>query len=185
MRSCVRSRRQPSAAPAGQGLESTGYPSFRFSVRRWRGLTGSWGTPCTHALLSDPGGTSAPGHLGAAMLPSAFRDGVGSHDDTVSGLNHTACVLAVYASQPWSPVATQDSLPAAGQLCRAGLITRWVPSQSFRAAPYISSSLPRLSPVAPRNVCQSQLPCPPGQAHAKRQLLGKDLLRQHDEQSHA
>src|SRR4030095_584983 len=29
------------------------------------------------------------------------------------------------------PITTQDSLPAAGQLCRAGLPTRWVPSQGF------------------------------------------------------
>jgi len=40
-------------------------------------------------------------------------------------------------------MATQDSLPAAGQLCRAGVGTRWVPMQGFRAV-YISSSLPRL-----------------------------------------
>jgi hypothetical protein len=32
----------------------------------------------------------------------------------ISGLNHTAFDLAVYASQGRSPVPTQDSLPAAG-----------------------------------------------------------------------
>jgi len=76
---------------------------------------------------------------------AAFRHyyDVSSHDKPLAGLNHTACTLAVYASSPGSPLATQDSLPAAGQLCRAGLVTRWVPSQGFRAC-YISSSLPRL-----------------------------------------
>ena len=48
-------------------------------------------------------------------------------------------------------MATQDSLPAAGQLCRAGLVTRWVPSQSFRAL-YISFPLPRLLPGALKTV---------------------------------
>jgi hypothetical protein len=33
----------------------------------------------------------------------------------LSGLNHTARVLAVYASPPQSPASTQDSLPAGGQ----------------------------------------------------------------------
>jgi hypothetical protein len=50
----------------------------------------------------------------------AFRcfDGVGSHHSLLSGLNHAACTLAVYASRPRSPVccltAAQDSLPAGG-----------------------------------------------------------------------
>jgi hypothetical protein len=56
----------------------------------------------------------------------AFRyfDGVGSHDTLFSGLNHAACTLAVYASQPpsptvharlapgwWSSLAGRDSNP--------------------------------------------------------------------------
>src|SRR5438067_399286 len=38
----------------------------------------------------------------------------------LSGLNHTACPLAVYASSPRSLVATQDSLPTAGQALPGG-----------------------------------------------------------------
>ena len=45
------------------------------------------------------------------MLPSAFPDGVGLHT-FFTGLNHTARLLAVYASAPGSPRAPQDSLPA-------------------------------------------------------------------------
>ena len=32
------------------------------------------------------------------------------------------------------PTATQDSLPAAGQPYRAGLVTRWVPTKGFRSS---------------------------------------------------
>jgi len=38
----------------------------------------------------------------------------------LSGLNRTACPLAVYASQPGSPLPTQDSLPTAGQALPGG-----------------------------------------------------------------
>jgi len=33
----------------------------------------------------------------------------------ISGLNHTAFVIAVYASRSWSPMIMRDSLPTAGQ----------------------------------------------------------------------
>jgi hypothetical protein len=35
-------------------------------------LPGSWGSLCARALLSDPGGASAPGHYSASVLPYAF-----------------------------------------------------------------------------------------------------------------
>jgi hypothetical protein len=52
--------------------------------------------------------------------------------------------------------AFQDSLPAAGQLCRAGLITRWVPTRGFRAL-YISSPSPRL-PLAHNGGFRTDVP---------------------------
>ena len=55
------------------------------------------------------------------MLPSAYLNSVGSHDQILRGLNHAARSLAVYASQRRSPDATQDSLPAGDHLCRTGL----------------------------------------------------------------
>ena len=49
--------------------------------------------------------------LGAA--PAWVNNG-GSREFKISGLDHTASGLAVYASQWRSPATTQDSLPAAG-----------------------------------------------------------------------
>ena len=53
---------------------------------------------------------------------AAFRHyyDVGSHNKPLSGLHHTACALAIYASSPGSPLTTQDSLPAAGQALPGG-----------------------------------------------------------------
>ena len=75
---------------------------FRFLKRRWQGLPGSWGTHCLHALFFDPGGTSAQAFSCSGV---AFRsiNGVGSRFVVLTRLNHTACSLAVYASQPGSP----------------------------------------------------------------------------------
>ena len=44
-----------------------------------------------------------------------------AHDKEISGLNHTAFDLAVYASQWRSPAPTQDSLPAAGPALPDGI----------------------------------------------------------------
>ena len=47
----------------------------------------------------------------------AFRrlENLGSHGAVMSGLNDTACPLAVYASPRRLPDATQNSLPVGGQ----------------------------------------------------------------------
>ena len=108
-----------------------------------------------HALLLDPGGISTSGHgrreepsetpnvsshattadhasfrlLSATLqrVDAAFRlyESVGSHVEVISGLNHTACTLAVYAPQRelphhhvrlasgwWPALAGRDWLPA-------------------------------------------------------------------------
>jgi len=87
------------------------------------------GGPRVHALLYDPGellGRDLSGRVPTRCLRNiAFRtfEGVGLTIRRISGLSHTACTLAVYASQPRLPVcfftATQDSLPA-GDLSLAG-----------------------------------------------------------------
>jgi len=82
--------------------------------------------PRIRAVFFDPGGTAAPGHR--ALCPThrrfgvAFRtyDDVGSHDSLLSRLNHTARILAVYASQPRSP------------LDHARLASGWWPSLAGR-----------------------------------------------------
>src|SRR5438552_8184525 len=72
LRLLVRSRRRPSATAAGQGFGLPGDPSFRVSCGGGRASQVPGEPHCEHALLSDPGGTSAPGLLGASVLPSAI-----------------------------------------------------------------------------------------------------------------
>ena len=55
------------------------------------------------ALLFDPGGTSTLGHYRASMLPSAKLKASAPTRTGISGLNHTARPLAVYASQDGLP----------------------------------------------------------------------------------
>jgi hypothetical protein len=55
------------------------------------------------ALLSDPGGTSALGHCCALVLPSALPTASAPTRTVISRLNHTARMLAVYASQDGLP----------------------------------------------------------------------------------
>jgi len=52
-----------------------------------------------HALLFDPGGPAASGHCDASDIAFPSVDSVGSAFRHLSRLNHTACSLAVYASQ--------------------------------------------------------------------------------------
>src|SRR5215213_11949229 len=52
-----------------------------------------------HALLFDPGGPNASGHYDALSVAFRSVDDVGSAIGHLSRLNHTACSLAVYASQ--------------------------------------------------------------------------------------
>ena len=80
--------------------------------------------PCSR----DPGETSTPScHVSVSVLPSA-KGTTSALTNLLSGLNHTACPLAVYASQPGSPpdharlasgwwlaFAGQDWLPAGSQ----------------------------------------------------------------------
>ena len=71
--------------------------------------------PCVHAPLSDPGGPPTPGHYSAG--DGVFRTDyyVDSAMILISGLNHAACTLPVYASRPRSPQDAQHSVPAGGQ----------------------------------------------------------------------
>lgn len=105
--------RRPSRSPSFPSAcgtacaEATGSPRFL------------GGPPCARALLYDPGGPFRAGHRALPVLPSSKGTESASTTD-LSGLHHTAQTLPVYASQSWSPFPTQDSVPTAGQLCRAG-----------------------------------------------------------------
>ena len=79
-------------------VERTRYPRFL-------------GDPCVHAPLFDPGGPPAPGHYRAGDVVFRTVNDVDSAYRVLSRLNHAACTLSVYASQPGSPpvCATLDS----------------------------------------------------------------------------
>ena len=81
--------------------------------------------PRGHAPLYDPGRACASVTLGRAGAAFRVPNRVGPYLHHLSWLNHAACTLAVYASWVRSPArCTQDSLPADGQLCRAGSTPR-------------------------------------------------------------
>src|SRR5438094_5074126 len=87
----------------------------------------------------------------------AFRaaDGVGSAFSHLSRLNHTACSLAVYASQLGllRSNTTQDSLPAGGQPWRGRTLTCGVSSGGFHSVLQLTSfPPPRSFPGAPAGV---------------------------------
>jgi hypothetical protein len=123
-----RYHRYPSFAPVGVGRPSpTGQgccPASLTGSLTWshQGLPGSWGTLCARAPLSDPGETSGPGPL--RPLGAAFRsfNGVGSRTirnfrGSITRPVHSLSTLR----SPGLPGTTQDSLPAGGLLCRAGV----------------------------------------------------------------
>jgi len=114
-----------------------GFVSFTFRYRLAAETSGSprfLGDPLVHMPCSQtPEGPPGSGHSTQAMLPSArntasapsnsfqFRGSITRPMHSLSTLRRTGL-----------PATTQDSLPAAGLLCRAGLNTRWVPLQGFR-----------------------------------------------------
>ena len=76
---------------SGSRVETTGPPTFL-------------GNPhCACALLSDPGGADASGRYDASTRPPYGPRRRLPHATCLSGLNHTAWTLAVYASQCRSP----------------------------------------------------------------------------------
>jgi hypothetical protein len=93
------------------------------------------------ALLSDPGGIAHARPL--RRRDAAFRHfhDVGSRDLTLSGLNHTARSLAVYASQPGSPRSHARLAPGR----RPGSTGRgWLPARSQRKVSAVASPFPKL-----------------------------------------
>ena len=100
--------------PRGPGLLLPRRPRRLSSVEKTRSPR-FLDNPCVHAPLSDPGGPPAPGHYRTG--DGVFRTGyyVDSTTMVISGLNHAACTLPVYASRPRSPQDAQHSVPAGGQ----------------------------------------------------------------------
>jgi len=101
---------------------------------------------CVHAPLSDPGGTAVPGPLGTAARPSACSDGVGSHEVTLSRLNHAACMLPVYASRPQLPAARATLGSGCGPALPDGIGYPLGSTEKFPSSchHYMTSPFPRL-----------------------------------------
>jgi hypothetical protein len=111
---------------------------------------------CSYARVFDPDGTDTPGHTACRLGPhlneregypprGGFRGSIAGPDCWLSTLRRVG-----------RPTTTQDSLPAAGQLYRVGLVTHRVPAKGFRCLLH-PSSFPRLRlaqhstpPVEPR-----------------------------------
>jgi hypothetical protein len=128
-----RSRRRPGALckPAAPRAGSTRGDSRASQVP---------GEPhCGHALLFDPGGTSAPGHFGASVLPSAFRDNVGSHNVHSSGAQShglpTRCLRFVIA-------VTCDHARLASRLLASFAGRDWLPAGFLRKVSELVTSHP-------------------------------------------
>src|SRR5947209_18787593 len=78
--------------------------------------------------------------VGTAPAMSTTKAPTKTH---LSGLNHTALALAVYASQPGSP---QDHARLASRwwpLCGTGLVTRRIPTKGFRVTSLHRFPLPQ------------------------------------------
>ena len=123
------------ATPAqGPGVLGAGYPNPALCRRgddRVSQVPGE--PPCEHALLpSDPGGTKRARPIAArrCSLPRLLRRRLPRQLDFRGSMTRPAHSLCTLRSAGY-PNATQHSLPAAGQLCRAGLATRWVPMKGF------------------------------------------------------
>src|SRR5271157_2410259 len=150
----------------------------QFSGRRRRGLPGSWGTlPCV-PCSSTPAGPSCQTIGRSALLLQhdgvAFRsyEGVGSRDYFISRLNDTAHTLAVYASQPRSPVSHARLAPGWWSSLAGRDLNPLGPAVKFQPSFLHGVLLTQASPGAPqvhqrpsgltRRSCSSSRPPPPG-----------------------
>ena len=120
-------------------------------LKRWKrqGVPSSWGTLfCLRPVLGPRRDQPVRPLRQLGTAPRIGND-EGSPRRVISGLDHTASALAVYASTAGSPHRLQDSLLAAGQLYQTGLVTRRIPTKGFRDASYTAFSSPKLLGAIP------------------------------------
>ncbi len=112
---------------------------------RQRDLPGSWGTHRRHAPLFDPGGPSVTGQNATNGVAFRSENDVGSTISFISGLNHAACRLPVYASRSGSPL-NLATLGSGGWLILAGsgLAPDRVPTGGFNPQFIATSDIPLL-----------------------------------------
>jgi hypothetical protein len=139
----------PGTRAAGLGPVNSGGP-FRIVWTGNDGLSHVPGEPhCAHALLLDPGGIEHARPIAAARRGLPYKCGrrrlprLALFRGSITRPMHSLSTLR----SAGHPSTTQDSLPAVGQLCRAGLATCRVPVKGFMRlvyAPTSQSSFPRL-----------------------------------------
>ena len=119
--------------------------SRRDSPRRRQDLPNSWETSLAHLpMLLDSGGTVCPRPYRTAARPRVEeRPRLPRETDFRSSIPWLSGSLSTLRSAGY-PVATQDSLPGAGQALLGGLSTHKVPLKGFRAV-FISSPFPKLA----------------------------------------
>src|SRR5215471_6341320 len=106
--------------------------------------------PCSPTPVGPP--RSAATALRCCLPPNGKRRP--PRQILISGLNHTACPLAVYASQ--GGLLHRHARLASGwlaSLVRAGVTTRWVLPKGFRLSILLSQALPG----APKSEYRNQL----------------------------
>jgi hypothetical protein len=108
--------------------------------------------PCS----PTPVGPRRQANFGAKVLPSAFRDGVGSHNDTLSRLDHTACPLAVYAPSPELPHGNVRLASGCWPALPGGIGYPQGSSARFQSLLHLIL-LAQALPVAPRNSFQNHI----------------------------
>ena len=120
-------------------------------VRKRPGLPGSWRTlPCLCPALRPRQDRTHQALRCAGAAPAKWKTKAPT-TSAISGLNHTASALAVYASD--TPVARRSRktrFPLSARLYGTGLDTRRVRTKGFRDASYITSSFPRLCLAQPK-----------------------------------
>jgi hypothetical protein len=124
----------PSAQTADQGPGVDHPVSLRdFSSGEDQGLPGSWATLVQLCPGLRPRRDRHARPLRRVSAAPRLNESEGyPRLREISGLHVRASLLAVYASWCGSPHrCTQDSLPAAGQLCRVGLATHRVTTKGF------------------------------------------------------
>jgi len=130
------------ADPTGPGISVPVAP-FRLVTWRRQDLPGSWGTPCEHARLFDPGGIRRPRPIAARpMRPSVFVTTSAPALDLISGLDCKACPLAVYASQPRLPNGHARLASGCRPTLPGGIGYPLGPNTRFRAIRYLIAHLP-------------------------------------------
>src|SRR5881392_3277863 len=103
--------------------------------------------PFARDVALDPGRASAPRMAVPHMLPSSELKPSAPAISDLSWLNPTPQAIAVYASQPPSPVATQHSLPSRTLPFNLGrTFTGWIAPALPGALIRLLRRLPRASP---------------------------------------